>query len=40
VLAGEAPALLRAEMPLFAEGPLWRLEMLVPSWPSDREAKE
>jgi hypothetical protein len=40
VLAGEAPALLRAEMPLFAEGPLWRLEMLVPSWPSDREPKE
>jgi hypothetical protein len=34
VLAGEAPAFVKAELALFPGGPTWRLELLSPVWPS------
>lgn len=34
VLGGEAPAFVKAELALFADGPTWRLELLSPVWPS------
>ena len=33
VLAGDAPALVKAEMPLSAGGPMWRLGLVSPVWP-------
>ena len=33
ILGGEAPALLKSEAPLYAEGPLWRIELASPTWP-------
>lgn len=34
VLSGEAPALLKAELPLSPGGPTWRIEMVSPVWPA------
>jgi hypothetical protein len=34
VLEGEAPAFVKSEGPLFAEGPIWRIELTSPVWPS------
>jgi hypothetical protein len=34
VLGGEAPAFVRSEQPLYAGGPLWRIELTSPVWPS------
>jgi hypothetical protein len=34
VLPGEAPTFVKAELTLFAGGPVWRLEQLSPVWPS------
>jgi hypothetical protein len=34
ILGGEAPAFVRAETPLFSGGPLWRIELASPVWPS------
>ena len=34
VLAGDAPAFVRSEQPLYAGGPLWRIELTSPVWPS------
>jgi hypothetical protein len=34
ILGGEAPAFVKSESPLFAEGPLWRMELTSPSWPA------
>lgn len=34
VLGGEAPAFVKAELALFADGPTWRMELLSPIWPS------
>jgi len=32
ILAGDAPAFVRAEQPFFADGPLWRIELVSPAW--------
>jgi hypothetical protein len=37
ILQGEAPAFVKAEQPLYNEGPVWRIELTTPVWP--REAK-
>jgi hypothetical protein len=34
VLGGEAPVLLKSEGPLFVGGPIWRIELASPVWPS------
>ncbi|HEX7254138.1 MAG TPA: hypothetical protein VF376_14765 [Thermoanaerobaculia bacterium] len=33
ILAGDVPAFLRSEGPLYFGGPVWRVEPTVPSWP-------
>lgn len=33
IVDGEAPMFLRAEQPFFANGPLWQIDMVAPSWP-------
>jgi hypothetical protein len=33
VLGGEAPAFVKAELPLYLGGPLWRIELVSPVWP-------
>jgi hypothetical protein len=38
VLGGEAPAFVKAELALFADGPTWRMELLSPVWPSTTPA--
>jgi hypothetical protein len=38
VLQGEAPAFVKSEGPLYAEGPIWRIELTSPVWP--RSASE
>ena len=40
LLTGEAPTFVKAELPLFPEGPVWRLELVSPVWPSGSAAKE
>ena len=32
ILAGDAPAFIRAEQPLFPDGPVWRIELTSPVW--------
>jgi hypothetical protein len=32
VLSGEAPAYLKSEGPLYAGGPVWRIELVSPAW--------
>jgi hypothetical protein len=32
ILQGQAPAFIKSEGPLFAEGPLWRIELTSPTW--------
>jgi hypothetical protein len=34
VLPGDAPTFVKAEWPLSADGPVWRVEMVSPVWPS------
>jgi len=34
VLGGEAPAFIRSEGPMFAEGPIWRIDLVSPSFPA------
>lgn len=34
VLAGQAPSFVKAEWPLSMDGPIWRIEMVAPVWPS------
>ncbi len=34
ILGGEAPAFVKAETPLSPGGPLWRIELVSPIWPS------
>jgi hypothetical protein len=38
IAGGDAPAFVKAEQPLYAGGPVWRIELAAPSWPesSDR----
>jgi hypothetical protein len=33
ILGGEAPAFVKMEGPLFAGGPIWRIEIAKPAWP-------
>jgi len=33
ILGGEAPAFIMSESPFYAEGPLWRIELVSPTWP-------
>jgi len=33
ILGGEAPAFVKSEQPLYAGGPLWRIELVSPAWP-------
>jgi hypothetical protein len=39
VLGGKAPAFVKAELALFADGPTWRMELLSPVWPSAAPAE-
>jgi hypothetical protein len=32
ILEGKAPAFIRAEQPFYAGGPLWRIDLVSPSW--------
>jgi hypothetical protein len=36
ILGGTAPAFVKAEQPLYAGGPVWRIELLNPTWPSSK----
>jgi hypothetical protein len=33
IVGGEAPGFLRSDMPAYAEGPMWRIELASPVWP-------
>jgi hypothetical protein len=33
ILEGEAPAFVKSEQPLFNGGPVWRIELVSPTWP-------
>jgi hypothetical protein len=33
ILGGEAPAFVKSEQPLYNEGPVWRIELVSPTWP-------
>ena len=33
IAGGDVPAFVRAEQPLYAGGPVWRIELASPSWP-------
>lgn len=33
ILGGEAPAFVKSEGPLYAGGPVWRIELATPDWP-------
>jgi hypothetical protein len=37
ILGGEAPAFVKSESPMFAEGPLWRMELVSPVWPMKKK---
>jgi hypothetical protein len=37
ILGGDAPAFVKSEQPLFFEGPVWRIELVSPVWPRERE---
>jgi hypothetical protein len=39
ILGGEAPAFVKSEQPLFAGGPLWRVELVSPVWPQGRTTR-
>ena len=34
VLGGAAPAFVKAEQPLYPGGPVWRIELVAPAWPT------
>jgi hypothetical protein len=34
ILQEEVPAFLRSQSPMFAEGPLWQIDLIAPTWPS------
>jgi hypothetical protein len=40
VLGGEAPAFVKSEGPMFLGGPMWRIELVSPTWPKQRQAVE
>jgi hypothetical protein len=33
IVGGDAPGFLRSDMPAYAEGPMWRIELASPVWP-------
>jgi hypothetical protein len=33
ILGGDAPAFIKSESPFYAESPLWRIELVSPTWP-------
>ena len=33
IATGEVPVFVRAEQPLYAGGPVWRIELAGPTWP-------
>ena len=33
ILTGEAPAFVKSEQPLYMGGPVWRIELVSPTWP-------
>jgi len=33
ILGGDAPAFIKAELPLYNDGPVWRIELVSPTWP-------
>jgi len=35
ILGGEAPAFVKAEQPMYSDGPVWRIELVSPAWPSE-----
>jgi hypothetical protein len=37
ILGGEAPAFVKSEQQLFFGGPVWRIELVSPVWPGERE---
>lgn len=39
ILGGEAPAFVKSEGPMFLGGPLWRIELVSPTWPQASAAK-
>ena len=39
ILGGEAPAFVKSEQPLYMGGPLWRIELVSPTWPRAGAAK-
>jgi len=34
ILQEQVPAFLRSQSPMFAEGPLWQIDLIAPAWPS------
>jgi hypothetical protein len=36
ILQEEVPAFLRSQSPMFADGPLWQIDLIAPTWPSPR----
>jgi hypothetical protein len=34
ILGGETPAFVKFEGPMYAEGPIWRIELTSPTWPA------
>ncbi|HEX3370892.1 MAG TPA: hypothetical protein VHS08_00155, partial [Candidatus Acidoferrales bacterium] len=38
ILESEAPVFLRSEGPMFAGGPIWRIEFIAPTWPAGSAA--
>jgi hypothetical protein len=39
ILQGQAPAFVKSEGPLFADGPIWRIELVSPVWPAAHTTK-
>ena len=35
IVGGEAPAFVKSEQPLYANGPMWRIELVSPVWPPE-----
>ena len=38
ILGGDTPAFIRADQPLYAGGPVWRIELTAPTWSSARSS--
>jgi hypothetical protein len=36
ILGGDAPAFVKSEQPLYNEGPVWRIELVSPTWPKGK----